>query len=243
MAALAGGGVSILLAVDTATEACSVALWLDGAVHERWELAGRTHSQRLLPLLHELLAEAGVVMSQVDGIACGVGPGSFAGVRIGVGFVKGLALGLDRQVLPVTSLAMLAQGAIRVHGARQVLAAIDARMDEVYFCAYAERGGLAAPLGEAMVAPPAGLELSGEGEWHAAGSGWKTHLGALRAGTRAPLRLIDGEALPHASDALPLAAPAFAAGRGVAAGELSPLYLRNRVALTKAEQEAARKAP
>ena len=232
-----------ILAVDTATEACSVALWLDGAVHERWELAGRTHSQRLLPLLHELLAEAGIALAQVDGIACGVGPGSFAGVRIGVGFVKGLALGLDRPVLPVTSLAMLAQGAMRLHGAGQVLAAIDARMNEVYFCAYARQDGLAVPLGEALVAPPAALGLPGEGEWQAAGSGWNTHLEALRAGTRADLKLIDGAALPHARDALPLAAPAFAAGQGVAAGELAPLYLRNRVALTKAEQEAARKAP
>jgi tRNA threonylcarbamoyladenosine biosynthesis protein TsaB len=232
-----------IVAIDTATEACSVALWQDGTVHERWELAGRTHSQRLLPLLHELLAEAGVSMGQIDGIACGVGPGSFAGVRIGVGFVKGLALGLDRPVLPVTSLAMLAQGAMRLHGARQVLAAIDARMDEVYYCAYAEQGGLAVAQGEAVVAPPAGLALPAAGAWHAAGSGWKTHLEPLRAAARAPLALIDGEALPHAQDALPLAAPAFAAGQGIAAGELAPLYLRNRVALTKAEQEAARKAP
>lgn len=232
-----------LLAIDTATEACSVALWLDGAVQERFEQAGRTHSQRLLPLLHELLAEAGVALGQVDGIACGVGPGSFAGVRIGVGFVKGLALGLDRPVLPVSSLAMLAQGAIRNYRAPRVLAAIDARMDEVYFCAYTARDGLAVAQGEAVVAPPAALVLPDEGAWYAAGSGWKAHPAALRTAARAPLELIDDLALPHARDALPLAAPAFAAGQGLAAGGLAPLYLRNRVALTKAEQEAARKAP
>ncbi len=230
-----------LLAIDTATEACSVALWLDGAVHERFEHAGRTHSQRLLPMLHALLADCGITLAQVDGIACGVGPGSFAGVRIGVGFVKGLALGLDRPVLPVTSLAMLAQGAIRSHGAAEVLAAIDARMNEVYFCAYAAISGLAQSRGEPLVIPPAALNLPQAGSFAAVGSGWNTHGDALRARTTAMLEPLDGAALPHAQDALPLVAVAFAAGQGLPAGELQPLYLRNRVALTKAEQEANRK--
>ena len=106
-----------LLALDTATEACSVALWLDGRIEQRYEAVGRGHSQRLPQMLQELLVDCGVAAGQLDGIACGIGPGSFAGVRIGVGFAKGLALGLDRPVLPVTSLAMLAQGAIRQHGA------------------------------------------------------------------------------------------------------------------------------
>jgi len=229
-----------LLAIDTATEACSVALWLDGAVHERYELAGRTHSQRLLPMLHQLLADAGVAMSQLDGIACGIGPGSFAGVRIGVGFVKGLALGLDRPVLPVTSLAMLAQGAISRGGARQVLAAIDARMSEVYYQAFAAVDGLAVGQGEAQVIAPSLLELPAQGHYAAAGSGWHTHGAELRARTAATLDPVEDTALPQAQDALALAAPAFAAGQGIAGGALQPLYLRNRVALTKAEQEAAR---
>ena len=232
-----------LLAIDTATEGCSVALWLDGAIHERFELAGREHSQRLLGMLHGVMADCGIALSEVDGIACGVGPGSFAGVRIGVGFVKGLAMGLDRPVVAVSSLAMLAQGAIRLHGADQVLAAIDARMNEVYFCRYAVADGLAVAQGEALVAPPAGLALPAEGEYAAVGSGWKTHLEALGEHTGATLSPLDGEALPHARDALPLAQREFAAGRGIGAGELLPVYLRNRVALTKLEQEAARKGP
>ncbi len=230
-----------ILAIDTATEACSVALWLDGAVHERFELAGRTHSQRLLPMLHQLAADCGIALAQLDGIACGVGPGSFAGVRIGVGFVKGLALGLDRPVLPVTSLAMLAQGAIRRHGATQILAAIDARMSEVYWQAFAGVDRLAIGQGEAQVIAPSLLELPARGRYAAAGSGWHSHGAELRARTAATLDPVEDTALPQAQDALPLAAPAFAAGQGIAAGALQPLYLRNRVALTKAEQEAARK--
>ncbi len=230
-----------LLAIDTATEACSVALWLDGEVHERYEFTVREHSRLLPSMLQGLLADCGISLAQIDGIASGVGPGSFAGVRIGVGFVKGLALGLDRPVVAVSSLAMLAQGAIRLHGAGQVLAAIDARMNEVYFCGYAAVEGLAAAQNEAVVAPPADLALPVAGSYAAVGSGWSTHLNALRARTGANLDPLDGSALPRARDALPLALPEFAAGRSIGAGDLLPLYLRNRVALTKLEQEAARR--
>lgn len=231
-----------LLAIDTATEACSVALWLDGAVHERFELAGREHSARLLPMLHALLAEAGVSLPQLDGIACGVGPGSFAGVRIGVGFVKGLALGLDRPVLPVSSLAMLAQGAMRVHGAQRVLAAIDARMQEVYFGVYLAEDGLAMLQGEERVAAPDQLPVPAAASYLACGSGWRSHGEALHGHFRVSLGVVDGEALPHAADALLPAQVAFAAGKGIDAAALQPMYLRNRVALTKAEQEAAKKS-
>lgn len=232
-----------LLAIDTATEACSVALWLDGAVQQRFERTGREHSRLLPAMLQELLGDGGVSLGQIDGIACGVGPGSFAGVRIGVGFVKGLALGLDRPVMPVTSLAMLAQGAIRLYDAAAVLAVIDARMSEVYFCRYAAVEGLAIAQEEAQVAAPDVLALPAGGVYAAVGSGWNTHLQALRERTTATLHPLDGAALPQAQDALPLAQREFAAGRGVGAGELLPLYLRNRVALTKVEQEAARRQP
>ena len=231
-----------LLAIDTATEACSVALWLDGAVHERFELAGREHSARLLPMLNALLAEAGVSLPQIDGIACGVGPGSFAGVRIGVGFVKGLALGLERPVLPVSSLAMLAQGAMRVHGAQRVLAAIDARMQEVYFGFYLAEDGLAVLQGEARVAAPEQLPVPAAASYVASGSGWRSHGDVLRGHLGLSLNVVDSEALPHAADALLAAQVGFAAGQGMDAAALQPMYLRNRVALTKAEQEAARKS-
>jgi len=229
-----------LLAVDTATEACSVALALDGAVLERYELAGRGQSARLPAMLHELLAEAGVAPRQLDAIVCGVGPGSFSGVRIGVAYVKGLALGLDRPVLPVSSLAMLAQGAIRGQGAAAVLAAIDARMGELYFGAYLAVEGLARPLQEEAVIAPGQVACPDIGGYAAVGSGWSGHAEALPRRPGAEPLLVDAAALPHAIDALALAVPAWQAGQGISAAALQPLYLRNRVALTQAEQEAAR---
>lgn len=230
-----------ILAIDTATEACSVALWLDGDVHERFEVAGREHSVRLLSMLQSLLAEAGVSLPQLDGIACGIGPGSFAGVRIGVGFVKGLALGVERPVVPVSSLAMLAQGAMRVHGAQRVLAAIDARMQEVYFGVYLAQDGLTVLEGEERVAAAEALPRPAPGSYIAVGTGWQVHGQALQAHLGLDLSLVDGQALPHAADALLPAQQILASGRGLNAGDLQPVYLRNRVALTKAEQEAARK--
>jgi tRNA threonylcarbamoyladenosine biosynthesis protein TsaB len=231
-----------LLAVDTATEACSVALWLDGAVHERFLVVEREHAARLPGMVLGLLADCGLSLPQLDGIACGVGPGSFAGVRIGVGYVKGLALGLDRPVVPVSSLAMLAQGAIRAHQAHQVAAAIDARMNEVYFGVYEAREGLARLRGGELVAPPEALPIGLSGAYAGVGTGWKAYGPALQARLGADAKVVDGAALPHAAEALSLALPEFAAGRAGGSAGLVPVYLRNRVALTTAEQEAARRS-
>ena len=234
---------TVLLAIDTATEACSVALSIDGTIHERYEVAGREHSTRLPAMLQDLLAACGVIPSRIDGIVCGAGPGSFAGVRVGVGFVKGLALGLDRPVFAVSSLAMLAQCAVRLHGATQVLAAIDARMQEVYFGAYAESGGVVELIGEETVGPPDAVPLPPPSQrpWMAAGSGWKAYGSVLSQRTASlGLAQVDAEALPHAADGLRIAAGAFAGGRFIDAARLAPQYLRNRVAMTTAEREALR---
>lgn len=232
-----------LLAVDTATEACSAALWLDGALVERFEVAGRRHTEKLLPLLRALLAEAGIRPAQLDGLVAGIGPGSFAGVRIGVGLIKGMALGLDRPVVGVTSLAMLAQAAIR-GGARRVLPCIDARMGEIYLGAYErDADGLARSLQIDQVVPPDQARLGGlAGDWTAVGTGWGAYEAILRQRLpHAPLS-VDGAALPHAGDALLLALPQFQAGLALSADDLAPAYLRDRVALTLVEQQAARSA-
>lgn len=233
-----------LLAVDTATEACSVALWQDGQVLERFEVAGRRHTERLLPSLHALLGEAGVAMAQIDGFVCGVGPGSFAGVRIGVGLVKGLALALDRPVVPVSSLAMLAQAAVAT-GAERILASIDARMDEVYFGAYArDAEGLAAALQPERVLPPGQLGLLvPTGPWVAVGTGWGRHGRLMEQALGAVPASVDGGALPRAATALQLALPRFLRGDVQAADALSPAYLRDRVALTLAEQREVKAGP
>lgn len=225
-----------LLALDTATEACSAALWLDGQVLARHELAGRTHTQRMLPMVHGLMAEAGIAFAQLDGLVCGVGPGSFAGVRIGVGFIKGLALALDLPVVPVSSLAMLAQSALD-SGARQVLAAIDARMDEVYFGAYArDKAGLARAMSAAQVTAPDRVRVDARGPWHATGSGWARYEASLRSGVAGEVQIVDGAALPQAAMALKLALPVFASGAAIHADALAPVYLRDKVALTLDEQ-------
>lgn len=229
-----------LLAVDTATEACSAALWIDGDIRERFDVAGREHTQKLMPQVAALLAEAGIAFTQLDGIACGIGPGSFAGVRIGVGYVKGLALALDLPVVGISSLAMLALRGMREQGASQVLAAIDARMNEVYAGAYRVAGEGVAPLAPLQVCAPSALQVPA-GRYLAVGSGWAAYGEALSRTAGLEVAAVQGDALPHAADALHLALPLFAAGQAINADALVPLYLRDKVALNLAEQAALRK--
>lgn len=122
-----------ILAIDTATEACSVAVWNQGEIHALFELCPREHTQRILPMVQQVLAESGLALNQLDALAFGRGPGSFTGVRIGIGIAQGLALGADLPMLGISTLQTMAQGAWRVCGAERVLAAIDARMGEVYW--------------------------------------------------------------------------------------------------------------
>ena len=117
-----------ILAIDTATEACSVAVWNQGEIHALFELCPREHTQRILPMAQQVLAESGLALNQLDALAFGRGPGSFTGVRIGIGIAQGLALGADLPMIGVSTLQTMAQGAWRVSGAARVLAAIDARM-------------------------------------------------------------------------------------------------------------------
>ena len=233
--------MSVHLAIDTATEACSVAVSIDGATRERFEPMQREHTARLLPMIHAVLAECDVAVGQLDGIACGIGPGSFAGLRIGLGVVKGLALARDLPVVGVSSLAMLAQRAMRLGGATQVVSVIDARMNEVYFGAFARGAdGLATPVLPEQVGPAEAVPALPVGPWLGAGTGWGRYEQALRAAVRQPVTAVDPGALPHAEDALDLALPRFRAGQVVSADILAPAYLRDRVALTLAEQEALR---
>lgn len=233
--------MSTWLAVDTATEACSVALSQDGTVLERFEPMQREHTQRLLPMIEAVLAEAGTSVARLDGICCGIGPGSFAGLRIGLGVVKGLALARDLPVAGVSSLAMLAQGAFR-RGAEQVAAVIDARMSEVYFGAYGRdsRGLAASLLADRVCAPDQTPQLPG-GRWAAVGTGWGRYEAVLRVRVGMPPEWIDAAALPRAGAALALGVPVLEAGQGQSADVLAPAYLRDRVALTVQEQASLRR--
>jgi len=231
-----------LLAIDTATEACSLALAIGDRTLARHVVAGREQTAMLLPLLHELLGEGGVRFDQLDGIACGVGPGSFAGVRIGVGFVKGLAIARDLPIVPVLSLAPIAQGALRRHDIDRVGSCVDARMGEVY-CAAFERDsdGLARIVDEPRVGAPASIQLSLRNRWAASGTGWRTYRDDLLQRCAVAPSIIEPDALPEARDALTLARPLFERGGTIRADALEPVYLRNDVALTLEQQARARR--
>ena len=223
--------MTTLLALDTATEACSVALLHEGRVLSHYEVAPRLHAQLLLPMVQRVLDEAGVALAAVDAIAFGRGPGAFTGVRIAIGVVQGLAFALDKPVLPVSNLAVLAQRALREHGAQQVAAAIDARMDEVYWGCYAAEQGEMRLQGVEAVLPPEQVLLprNAEGDWFAAGTGWGAY------GSRIALKPIacDGAMLPHAEDLLALAGFAWQRGEAVPADQAQPVYLRDNVATPK----------
>ncbi|MCL5043274.1 MAG: tRNA (adenosine(37)-N6)-threonylcarbamoyltransferase complex dimerization subunit type 1 TsaB [Gammaproteobacteria bacterium] len=221
--------MTTLLALDTATEACSAALLHNGKVYSRLVEAPREHAQRLLPMIDELLAEAGIGLAAIDALAFGRGPGAFTGVRIATGMVQGLALALDKPVLAVSNLAMLAQQAWRVHGSEQVCAAIDARMDEVYWGCYQLQGSSMQLQGVERVCAPEQVSLAeGMLDPVGAGTGWQY---ADRLAV--PVSQSWPQMLPNAEDLLSLALVDWEAGKQVDAAAAQPVYLRDQVATPK----------
>ncbi|MDM9617624.1 tRNA (adenosine(37)-N6)-threonylcarbamoyltransferase complex dimerization subunit type 1 TsaB [Kosakonia cowanii] len=224
-----------ILAIDTATEACSVALWNDGTTFAHFELCPREHTQRILPLVRAALADAEVKLTDLDALAFGRGPGSFTGVRIGIGIAQGLALGAELPMIGVSTLATMAQGAWRKTGATRVLAAIDARMGEVYWAEYQRDadGVWHGEETEAVLKPEAVSDRLQQldGSWAMVGTGW----GAWpELAAKSPVTLTDGEMLlPTAEDMLPIACQLFAAQKWVAVEQAEPVYLRNEVAWKK----------
>jgi len=229
-----------LLALETATEACSVALYVDGHIDERFAVAPRQHTQLCLPWADALLAQAGISRSQLDAIVVGRGPGAFTGVRLGIALAQGIALALDRPVLPVSTLHTLALRAPT--NATYVLACIDARMGEMYAASYvrSEAGELALCDTEQLLAPDALVLPENAQNWAGVGSGFAAKNNLLETQLHTHFNLIDKHALPRASDALQLALPALARGEGLAAEQVHAAYLRNNVALTLSEQHAKR---
>ncbi len=226
-----------LLALDSATEACSAALWLDGELHERFEVAPRGHARLLLPMIDGLLAEAGLALGAIDALAFGRGPGAFTGLRIATAAVQGIAFAAGLPVVPVSDLAALAQGAWQRGGHRRLLAAIDARMDEVYWGAFEvdAAAGRVQALGGESVCPPGEAPLpAGEG-WFGAGSGWGAYAETLQARVGAALVGSAPEALPRAGEIALLGVAGFAAGEAVEAAQALPVYLRDQVAWKKAK--------
>ena len=247
-----------LLAIETSTEACSVAVMAGGEVAERYELAPRRHAELVLPWAEALLADAGLRRAALDAIAVRRGPGAFTGVRLGISIAQGIALALDRPLVPVSTLAVLALGGLRGPGdagARGtadagaaasagdlVLAAIDARMGEVYAGAFARDGKGLRALDRERVSAPEAVEPPAGGPWNGVGTGFAAAESALARHLHDRLVSVDAAALPRAGDLARLAAIELAAGGGVAPERVEPAYLRDSVALTLAEQAAAREA-
>ena len=228
-----------LLAIETATEACSVALVHGDELIARSEIAPRRHAERVLPMADELLAEAGLGRHALDGIAVGRGPGAFTGVRLAVSLAQGMALALDLPVVAVSSLAALALEAPDADGAA-ILAVIDARMGEIYAASYRRDGaGGLVSLDEERVGTADTLVLPEAPAWHVVGSGWATYAGVLQGRLTGALRSADGERYPQARHVAELAVREFRAGRAQAPELALPVYLRDKVALTLAEQGKA----
>ncbi|WP_257388792.1 tRNA (adenosine(37)-N6)-threonylcarbamoyltransferase complex dimerization subunit type 1 TsaB [Tahibacter caeni] len=225
-----------LLAIETSTEACSVALHHAGTTLARSELAPRRHAELVLPMADALLAEAGLSRRRLDAIAVGRGPGAFTGVRLAVSIAQGMALGLDLPVIPISSLAALALDA--PDNGADVLAVIDARMGEVYAACYRRTAGdTLQTLDDERVCAPERLQLPPGADWNVIGSGWQAYRDVLSAQLPAP-RWADGQRYPQARAIAVLAVAEFKAGRLLPPEQALPLYLRDKVALTLAEQRA-----
>ena len=242
-----------ILAIDTSTEACSAALLIDGEVTSQYQLAPREHSRLILKIIDKLLADAEVPVSSLDAIAFGRGPGSFMGLRIAAGVVQGIAFAHDIPVIPISTLKTMAQRAYEQTNIENVLVAIDARMDEVYWAAYTLNNKQWLIDGEECVISPDKIQLPsmlsdtnpGTGRaktWVAAGTGWGSYSERLLACDHEgglvdnpsdelfkPAEIL-ADCFPSAEVMVKLAAPELEAGNTVTAAHAIPVYLRNDVA-------------
>jgi tRNA threonylcarbamoyladenosine biosynthesis protein TsaB len=219
-----------LLAIETSTESCSVALLNQGEVVEEYQTAPRQHAELTLGMVERLMSSAGLAVGQLDAIAFGRGPGAFTGLRIGCGVVQGIAFAADLPVVPVSTLAAMAQGAVRQRQREKVVPVIDARMEEVYAGAYqVGEDGLVSPVTEECVCKPERLaQLDGAG-WFGVGSGWQSYGETLASALGDALAGWEGDFYPHAQDVARLAAAAYEQGLAVTAEQALPVYLRDQV--------------
>lgn len=225
-----------ILALDTCTEMCSVALLDQDKLFEQALATQRGHSEHILGMLDALLAQAGVSLKDIDLLSFGRGPGSFTGVRVGVGVAQGIAFARRLPVVPVSTLAAVAQRAIDEYGAKQIAVALDARMGEVYAAHYREVNGLAVLCDEEQVCAPTDFRPLDETMWFAAGTGWKEHEQALKTAFANQLSGEDATLLPLAAAMTWLARDRADKGETIAAEAAVPVYLRDKVAKKKGEQ-------
>ena len=225
-----------LLAVDTSTEACSAALYINGTITERYELAPREHTKLILPMVDSLMTEAMIEAQDLDALAFGRGPGSFTGVRIATGVIQGIAFAANSLVVPVSTLAAIAQDCIENTKNNCVFTAVDARMNEIYWAVYRRNPENIVELsGLESVGPVANidcLELKGFG----VGSGWKIHETELTNHLANSVTNYDSNYLPKASVIARLGVHGFNNNQAIPVEQAMPVYLRDKVAKKESER-------
>jgi len=215
-----------LIALDTSTEACSAALNCDNEISFRYELAPRRHAELILPMIDSLLAEAQLSLNELDAIAFACGPGAFTGLRIAAGVTQGLAYSSGLPVIPVSTLATLAQGSRGK--AEFIAAAIDARMNEVYFGLY-KSADIVEPIEPDMVDRPENIKARINGQCYGTGTGWSSYSSTLSVHFGRKLSGFDGNQYPTAENTAKIAMAYYKVGRMISAAEVAPVYLRNKV--------------
>ena len=219
-----------LLAIETATDACSVALQSGGTLAERSSSEPRVHAALVLEMVYECLRESALELPDLDVLVFGCGPGSFTGVRIATAVTQGLAFGADIPVVPVSTLAGHAVSCWRQTGATRIAVAVDARMDECYwglFCV--DAGGVAQGLGQERLTEPGAIPVPDGNAWTGAGSGWQ-EFPSLGQAMEGVVDRVEPAVLPLARDLLATGCRLFSDGGGVPAHEALPVYLRESVA-------------
>ena len=226
-----------LLAVETSTDACSAALFIDGEISEKFELAPREHTKLILPMIDSLMADAQLKPQQLDGVALSRGPGSFTGIRIATGVVHGIAFGADIPVALVSTLAAIAQNFFNCYETVDLsYTAMDARMGEIFWGVYRRNKlGLAALIGDEVVTPPADI-IFPERKGFGVGSGWAVHGNTLSACLGQRVQGVESRVWPRAACVAQLGAFDFANGLAVPVERAMPVYLRDKVAKKQSER-------
>jgi len=228
-----------ILAIDTATEACSAALYIDGEVMHEYKLAPREHTQLILPMVERLMRTADLKMQNLDALSYARGPGAFTGVRIAAGVIQGLSYADDIPVVPVSTLAAIAAGVYFEHGHRHVLSAIDARMGEVYWGAYRVDDESIELIGDEIVIKPDQIAEIDSNDYVGAGTGWSEYKGSLQQKFSIDDDKIFSDYLPSAETIVKLAAHDLKLGKQMSAHQAQPVYLRDNVAKKKSAAKQA----
>jgi len=225
-----------LLAIDTSTDFCSVAASRGETLFSRHERAGRRQAEAILGMVDEVLAEAGIEVAQIQGIAYGAGPGSFTGLRIAAGVTQGLALARGIGVIGVGSLLALSEEAGKDAAGGRVIACLDAHRGEVYHAAYRRTGAGWEEVSAPGLYRPEAVPVASGGDWTGCGDGFAAYRERLAARLGECVSAIRPEAAPSARAVLRLAIPRFAAGEAKDAATAVPVYLRDKVALKTSER-------